>query len=295
MPEFGIRSTYSQCPFEILMYDHGGLISSGTAFFYEHNQKTFLITNWHNLSGRHFLTKEPLGNRTPEYIEAKLSTYVTPDGNFTSIAKRIDIYYDNYNPLWYEHSTGGSNYDVVAIPFDKDESIPSFMHNSANKINNIRVPIIPGNTVFIIGYPHGLSIGFGLPIWKSGYIASEPYYDITIAGKTSEVGGNQNEITIPAFFIDSLTRAGLSGSPVFVSYKGTWSMKDPYEKLDPDDKHFWERSDIALNESAIEFCGIYSGRINDKEDGAALGLCWKKQIIEEICYHKKNADCPHIR
>ena len=50
---------------------------------------------------------------------------------------------------------------------------------------------------------------------------------------------------IPAFFIDSLTRSGMSGSPVFARYHGTWDMGDPYRKVDPDEPGFWKRDDIV--------------------------------------------------
>ena len=60
------------------MYDEHGLISTGTAFFYVHEEKWFLITNWHNLSGWNFLTKEPLPiGRFPTYIKAKISSYIS--------------------------------------------------------------------------------------------------------------------------------------------------------------------------------------------------------------------------
>lgn len=45
MPEKGVRSKYSQSPFQILMYDDHGLISTGTAFYYTFNEEWFLITN----------------------------------------------------------------------------------------------------------------------------------------------------------------------------------------------------------------------------------------------------------
>ena len=60
MPEQGIRSTYSQCPFQIQMWDEQGMLATGTAFFYEHGGGWFLITNWHNFSGRHFLSGQTL-------------------------------------------------------------------------------------------------------------------------------------------------------------------------------------------------------------------------------------------
>ena len=41
MPENGIRSTYSQCPFELQMYDEQEMIATGSAFFFEINDEWF--------------------------------------------------------------------------------------------------------------------------------------------------------------------------------------------------------------------------------------------------------------
>lgn len=285
MPENGIRSTYTQSPFQILMYDSSDrLISTGTAFTFEHKDELFLITNWHNVSGMHFLTKERLGNSIPLYIKAKLSTYVIGDA-FTSVGHRIDLYKD-YEPVWFEHPTMGSMCDVIALPFKKPLKVPDFMHYQSNKIAQIRIPIKPGNGCFVIGFPRSLSIGFGLPLWKSGYISSEPHYDITINGQVSEIGGLINGIDLPAIFIDTLTRAGMSGSPVFASYIGNWDMTDPYKELDPSDPSFSRRDDIAIGENRMEFIGCYSGRIGVAEEEAALGLCWKVKALEAICENK---------
>ena len=77
MPEHGIRNAHSRCPFEIQMYDDHGHISSGTAFFYEIEDDWYLITNWHNISGKHFLTHEPLSpeRRLPTRLVSKLATH----------------------------------------------------------------------------------------------------------------------------------------------------------------------------------------------------------------------------
>lgn len=294
MPEQGIRSTYTQSPFQILMFDGNGLISTGTAFFYETNEENFLITNWHNISGKNFLTKEKLTGRFPTYIKAKLSTYIDSQSNhFTSVPYKIDIYKD-YQPVWFEHPTLGSKCDVIAIPLNKPSTIPSFMHTPSNLVSRIRIPIKPGNFCFVIGFPSSLSTGFGLPLWKSGYIASEPHYDIQINGQVSEFGGMAGGITLPAFFIDTLTRAGMSGSPVFASYIGNWDMTDPYKPLDPDEPNFWSRDDIALGENRMEFIGCYSGRVGKQEDGAALGVCWKESTIKLICESRRVGKNPHV-
>lgn len=292
MPENGIRSTYSQSPFQILMYDNDGLISTGTAFFYSYNDENFLITNWHNISGRHFITKELLGKRRPTYIKAKLATdFIGSD--FMTMAHQIEIYKD-YEPLWYEHPNLGSLCDIIAIPLEKPFGIAENMHTPSNAISKLRIPIKPGNSCFVIGFPKSLSIGFGLPLWKSGYIASEPHYDVSINGEISEIGGLQNGLALPAIFLDTLTREGMSGSPVFASYVGNWDSTNPYQNINPDDHDFWQRNDILLGENRMEFIGCYSGRIGKLEEGAAFGLCWKESVIKFICSKKVIGMHPHV-
>lgn len=295
MPEKGVRSQYSQCPFQIYMYDSHGIISTGTAFYFENNQEHFLVTNWHNLSGKNCFSKDSLTiGRHPTYIKAKLSTYINPEKvHFTTLTHEIKIY-KNEAPLWFEHPQLGSNCDVIAIPIERSPLMPEFMHKPANKISDLRVPVEPGSTAFIIGFPSSISTGFGLPVWKSGFIASEPHYDITLGGQISDYGGLINGLTLPAFFLDTLSRQGMSGSPVFCSYVGTWDMKEPYSDWSPSDPDFFNNSNIAIGGKGFEFVGIYSGRISRKEDEAALGLCWKKETIELICTEKVLGKHPHI-
>lgn len=299
MLKHGVRSTYSQCPLQLLMYDDSGLISTGTAFFFVYNEKWFIVTNWHNISGKHFLTKTPLlQNRFPTYIKAKISSYLSTgekptDNVFEIIAQRIEIYIDR-KPVWYEHPQLGSRCDVVVIPLDRPGCCPDCMHNAANLISKTRIPVKPGNSCFIIGFPKSLSSAFGLPLWKSGYIASEPYFPVTIGGKVSENGGLAEGTVLPAFFLDSKTREGMSGSPVFSSYIGNWDLTDPYAPLNPDEKGFWSRDDVAIGENRMEFVGCYSARIGKEEEGAAFGLCWTVETIEKICESKILGKHPHI-
>lgn len=236
--------------------------------------------------------------RFPTYIKVKLSSYKIdgvplPEKSFTKVAQDVPIY-KNGKSLWFEHPTLGSLCDVVALPMKRPQSCPEFMHNAANRISPTRIPVEPGCTVFIIGFPRSISVGFGLPLWKSGYIASEPYYDVTIGGTISELGGLQNGTDLPAFFIDSQTREGMSGSPVFALYIGAWDMSNPYKPIDEKEPGFWDRSDVVLSGRGMEFIGCYSGRVGNKEEGAALGLCWRKDVIEEVCVGNKKAKHPHI-
>ena len=303
MPEKGIRSTYSQCPFEIQTWDQQGLLSTASAFFYELDQSWFLVTNWHVISGRNSLTKRPLmqSGRFPTSIKAKISSYEIPGfpvqrNTFTTVAREVAIY-ENSDPLWFEHPTLGSLCDVVALPMERPQGCPEFMHNAANRIScSMRIPVEPGGTVFIIGFPRSISVGFGLPLWKAGYIASEPHYDVTVGGDPSGLGGLQNGLTLPAFFLDSQTREGMSGSPVFARFIGNWDMSNPYKPLDEREPGFWDRDDVAIwGSRGMQFVGCYSGRVMANEEEAALGLCWREDVIREICNGRKKAQHPQAQ
>ena len=273
--EHGIRSPLSQCPFQLELFDQAGTIATGTAFFYQSKQKqSFLITNWHNVSGRHFISREPnmSGTGTPRFptgLRAKLmsDTGMTDAKGSSLLSLRntdIALYDHEYLPVWFDHPQLGSLCDIVALPLDRPESVRPEFHRAANTVSKLRVPVIPGGNVFIIGYPLGISVSAGLPVFKSGYIASEPHFPVTLP--------KSPQVTVPAFFIDSQTREGMSGSPVFAEYVGSWNADDPYS-WDGDNPKFLARPGTMIGSRGVEFVGCYGGRIlgGGKED-AALGF-----------------------
>ena len=292
MSGIGIRSAFSQCPFQIQLCNSTGVIATATGFFYDLDGDTFLITNWHNISGRHFVTNKCLddGLRTPEYIEVAFASWIPGSSKKRWLpannTQRVEIYQE-CEPLWFEHPELGSSCDIIALPLSRPTECPEFMHNAANLMTSDKIPIQPGNAVFIIGFPIGISIGPGLPLWKSGYIASEPFFDITTADIDDPV---------PAIFIDAQTRQGMSGSPVYASYTGSWDNSDPYSDLTGlDIEQLLKRQDILLTSKGIEFIGCYSGRAPGKMNEAALGLCWRKEAIAHICANGKPGRYPHHR
>ena len=300
MPRHGIRSTYSQCPFQLMTRDQGGrVLSSASAFFFETDGDWFLITNWHVVSGRDFMTREPLSKPFAEVVSltAKLASYdigERQEGTFAIMPQNIQLY-QGEQPIWFEHPKLGPSCDVIAIPMNKPDTCPKFMHNAANRISKDNIPIEPGRTVFVIGFPCAISIGFGLPLWKSGYIASEPHYDVNLGGKLRDYGGLERGINIPAFFVDAQTRSGMSGSPIFTRFHGSWDTQDPYRSVNPDEPGFWNRNDVAIfGSEGTMFVGCYSGRVGRVESEATLGLCWRADVIETICRGRKPGKNPHI-
>ena len=278
-----IREAHSKSAFRLEIHDDHGQLSSATGFFYEVENALFIVTNWHVVSGKHFLSNEPLSSsgRLPTHLVGDFTVVrdSMPDGRLGArrVPARINLYSPDRSPLWLEHPKLGSRCDVVALPAQGSLASSKVLQNVANRVDEGRVPIEPGCVVFVVGFPRALRIGPGLPLWKSGYIASETTFDITI--------GDQ---TLPAFFIDSQTREGMSGSPVFAHYVGIWNPEDPYGPL----------RDQNLRKSSLgrgmQFLGCYSSRIGPETEGAALGLCWREEILKEICLGNTKGEHPHI-
>ena len=293
----GIRSPLSKCPFQLEMLYGSNVIASATAFFYVSRQKrSYLVTNWHNVSGRHFMTKDPNMSGTgtpvfPTHLRARLMSdtgKTDPSGNSLLDLRNADLalYDHDHMPLWFEHPRLGSFCDIVALPLDRPESVRPEFHRAANTVSRLSVPVEPGGTVFIVGYPLGISISVGLPVWKSGYIASEPHFPVTLC--------ESMRLTVPAFFIDSQTRKGMSGSPVFAEYVGSWDSTDPHA-WDGDDPKFLARPGVMIGSRGVEFVGCYGGRIpGEGVEDAALGLCWTQAAIEDVCRSEKRGDHPHV-
>ena len=145
-----LKDRYIACPFQIQMCDMQGGISLGTAFFYESEDETFVMTNWHNVTGKHPLTGAALdAMRSPSYLRAKWPVVddsvprVEGAKQFYFQAQKIEIE-DESGPLWFEHPELGSVCDVAAIPVQKPTDWPASIHVAANKINETSVPIEPG-------------------------------------------------------------------------------------------------------------------------------------------------------
>ena len=278
-----LQDNYIACPFQIQMCDLQGGIGLGTAFFYEHEDETFIITNWHNLTGKHPLTGLPLhSERSPMYVLAKwpvVNDSVIHPENAKVVhlaAHRIEIEDDN-GPRWLEHPEYGSVCDVVAIPIQKPEQWPAVAHKAANKIDETLIPIDPGLKVVVIGFPQGMSTGPGLPVIKTGFLSSMPGYEVRIGGSFSNVGGMKDGVSVPAILLDVHTIPGMSGSPVFGEYIGLWNPHDL------DSNKFDGGSTIGTSRF---FLGCYSSRVSQLEERSGLGLCHEAKAIDEICRAK---------
>jgi len=258
-----ISEELSFVPLPIFMYFKDAILALGTSFVYLYEGQSYFITNWHNVTGREPKTLNPLRKDAalPDRLQIKIPYLSQDDSETQGIYWRsstIRLYKDEgeapIKPVWYEHPQHRHNVDVVAIPINGIEK--TRIRPANDPILTLhKIRLRPSLDVFILGFPKGMSGGANFPVWKRGSIASEP--DIDIDG-------------LPKVFIDTATREGMSGSPVYAQEVGFWSPEGVTE--------FGE----SIIGKGRRFFGIYSGRIGDDTFLAQLGIVWKPTAIEEI-------------
>src|SRR5580658_1176334 len=109
-----------------------------------------------------------------------------------------DLYDANGQKRWFEHPTLAGAADLVAIPLAHTENVQFYDLDIG--LSNADIDVGPADTVTIVGFPFGQSQNAGLPIWKTGTVASE--LSTNWSGK-------------PMFLVDTTSRPGMSGSPVY--------------------------------------------------------------------------------
>lgn len=243
--------SFTSVPIALIFSETDTCLGYATGFFYKYKEKKYFITNWHNVTGIHPITRNPLSNHggSPDSISMLLMTSIKP-ARWESY--QIPIYHEQ-KAGWLVHPVHKEKVDVVALEI----SFPEGFDGIVNPINNVpfrndRLDV--SDDVFIIGYPLNLFGGGAFPIWKRGSVATEPDIDYE---------------DLPKFIVDSSTRRGMSGSPVVMRKKGV---------------HIYDQTDdkvtIGLSQN---FVGIYSGRLYTESDmDAELGIVWRTEVIEEI-------------
>ena len=234
-------------------------LSLGTGFFHETGGAYHLITNWHNVSGRHPRTLQPLSAHAGLPDRIKLT--VNEAGRLGHWAEvELPLYSDAdadqpTQPVWYVHPQFQQTVDVVAIPFQPPPGTEIHPVNTVNTISNLRLAV--AGDVFVLGYPKGISGGGAFPIWKRASIASEPQIDLD---------------NLPMMLVDTATREGMSGAPALaLASRGGYTD---------------EQGNLFAGREGSRFVGIYSGRLGDNEMEAQLGVIWKPKVIEEIVNNK---------
>lgn len=231
----------------IQMYYKEQILSCGTGFVVFSRRGPLLITNRHNVTGRHQDSSKPLSSTggLPDRIKI-FHNYLGQIGRWI---EKDELLFSNEKPRWIEHPRLGKEADLVALPLVNTAFVHMHVYDPGNSDPDILVG--PSETVSVVGFPFGLRAGGSLAIWATGFIASEPEIDY------------DNK---PIFLIDCRSRQGQSGSAV-IAYRGggMTAMQGGLGML--------------YSGPVFRFLGIYSGRIRPDSD---IGIVWKTAAISEL-------------
>lgn len=231
----------------IEMQFDGQNLATGTGFVVTTAKGPHLITNRHNVTGRHQETNQPISGTGG--IPNEISIFHNRQGVLGQWINRKELLYIEDQPRWREHPVLGPRADFVAVPLTNLSGVELYPY----VVTNPGPPILigPAEPVSVIGFPFGIGAGGAYAVWATGFIASEPSVDF---------GG------LPVQLVDCRTRPGQSGSPV-VAYRAGGMVA-------------LESAESAVFEGPkSKLIGIYSGRINDESD---LGMVWKTSAILEL-------------
>ena len=218
-------------------------VGTATGFVVKVSDKPYLITNWHVVTGL-----DPNNNKQIFAEPDELLIHHHSKGKLGSWVEKIEpLHNANGEPRWFEH-VKGNNVDVIVLPLEDDAAFD--IHALDLNLADTDMVPEPAMPVSIIGYPWGLSVGGGWPVWKTGHIASDP---------------DLNYNSLPSFLVDVTARAGMSGSPVVLRMSGGFKTRS---------------GDTIMSQSGAStlFLGVYAAQHQREE----LGIIWKPQVVKEI-------------
>jgi len=226
---------------------NGQPLSTGTGFLAVAPRGPVLITNRHNVTGRHQETGQPLAANggIPDSVVI-MHNQLGHLGRW--VARTEPLFGPNAQPLWVEHPTLGAAADFVALPLTQlaDVEVRSYSLG----VGDPQIIVAPAEIVSVVGFPFGLTAGGCLAIWATGFVATDPDVDY----------GNR-----PVFLIDCRSRQGQSGSAVIAHRTG--GAVNTQQGL---------MVGVGVQ---TRFLGIYSGRVNAQSD---LGYVWKAESIRAL-------------
>lgn len=271
------------------------LLSIGSGVLYRRNENYYIVTAWHNLTGRHSETLRPISLTmgVPNNLVASIAQlFQTPQGRGSGRIPFIIPIEDSTNAKYFVHPLGWPRIDVAVIPIDPYETYDcdfrtidgpisakmTMMGETDGGIGQVIQPIqdcigsfgriaiqadkliYPGDELFVLGYPRGITDYSLEPIWKRATVASDP-----------QSGWNKES----KFIIDCASREGMSGAPV-ISFSKTGRIQ--------------VGGMVHIGDGPSAFLqGIYVGRVIDSSSRAEdrffeaqIGTVWKQAVIDEI-------------
>lgn len=218
-------------------------IGSATGFVLQKNQNYYLVTSRHVVLT---CAEDTNPNNVGGWICAdKVKVLHNTAGHLGDwFWVEEDLYDENKHHRWMEHPTLGASVDVIALPLKNTAGVEFYPLDLS--LRNSDMQLAPGDPVNIVGFPLGETQGGGLPIWKTGTIASD--LDINYGGKAK-------------FLVDATARSGMSGSPVYARRFNSQ-----------------EKAGASNSVGITKFLGIYA----EENQALELGAVWKAEAVAAL-------------
>jgi hypothetical protein len=260
-------------------------LGAATAFVMRYGETFALVTNWHVLSGFNAATGACLTNTgaIPNRIECHVtvSREIKVDGKDGErlFFKPLQIgLFSGETPIWRDDREGQLQNDYAII--DLTDLVPELKEDKVSLRHilgghlafsepDVLRAIYPtvGTEVFVLGYPHDFASTGVFPIWKRASIASEPQAKVSLGGTSYK----------NLFYIDGLTKLGMSGSPVVCLAKPG------------DEFHTEDGVRVSIEKAEPFLIGVYAGRdgVTQEEYELSLGRVWKIGAVEALFYDRR--------
>ncbi|MBC98023.1 MAG: hypothetical protein CME63_09755 [Halobacteriovoraceae bacterium] len=255
-PYKDLTDVYKSC-FNLKLVSNSKVVTHGTGFLVFMKQRYFLISNYHVFSGI-----DPFTKRIDYNIENALINIKVKNNKYEEVS--IPLQRENVELFKYCESET-QIYDVAAVEIDF-EIIEKMAEPYILKIGtHDEEAIRPAENILVIGFPFGYSPGSHLPLAKQGIISSLPQYKMY-------------DDNLPCFLIDSATRGGMSGAPVFIEHR--------------------KPGQLISSGKLYSFLGVYSGRVKlspidrDKYSSVQktglddlssdIGMVWKPEVLLKV-------------
>lgn len=282
----------SYTSFYVETYKDDKMLNYGTAFCYKTEKDLFLVSNSHIMSGKSTKlddngVRQPVlkNGALPNKIKFTITAWKDESGsiitNYNNKTFIMNLSNDDDTPKYVETTYKDEIIDIALLKINKtfvneiDDKIyyPLAVNDDIFDQLNPKYILHPSSEIFVIGFPFGKLEEDLYGIWKRATIASDLRRDSY------------------KYLIDTSTRSGMSGSPIFkIEFDRNMGLYKGTKKLDKEPTY------------RLCFIGVYSGRIVDNpkynidaEDSskiempdydliteAQLGIAWKSSAIEYI-------------
>lgn len=222
-------------------------ISNATGFLYYLDDRVFLVTNWHVLSGKNFINNY----YSNEFLNANgaIPEFILFHSRGLSQEWRLPLFGRDGVTKWHFNET--QDIDIAFIELSQNDCVMLQQLGWNTPINNDLglqdLAMSVCDDVFVVGYPFGkrASTSYLAPIFKRGTLAT----DLNLSYLENR----------PSFIVDTTSRPGMSGSPVVAVRNGSYWL---------------ENGSLIMNGTiGMRFLGVYSGRIDGNQGGeSCLGL-----------------------